>query len=413
MGPTDRIVEAIARDPWVITPDAMELVLGVVRRELSDPQAAAAIRTERRDRLAVQSPGGVAVIPITGVLTPYASKFDALSGVTSVQMLRAQFAEALSDPAVSSIVLAVDSPGGNASGIHEFARQIYAARDVKKVVTYVSNLGCSGGYWLATAASEVVADRTASVGSIGVLSMYRDDSKAREASGVVTHEIVSSQSPKKNLTPATDEGRAETQARVDALADIFIGEVAAFRGVDTNRVAETFGRGGVVLAEQAVKLGMIDRLGSLQSVVAELAGQSGIKGETRMGTTTTGAPATTPTLTCQERVAALRSADAEVVAAIREEAIREERMRIQAICALNTKGFEDLARAAMFEQAVNAEQLELQMFREQRKREEAVIKSHKGDATQVGNVPSSPMTGTTPSPLVAQIAAGGRRKKEG
>jgi ClpP class serine protease len=102
---------------------------------------------------------------------------------------------------------------------------------------------------------------------------YLDTSKRDEKSDVRRVEIVSSSSPDKRLDPNTDAGRAKVQSMVDALADVFIGSVAKFRGTTPERVASDFGRGGVMVGAQAKAAGMVDRIGSLETVIAELAGR--------------------------------------------------------------------------------------------------------------------------------------------
>jgi signal peptide peptidase SppA len=272
-----RVVEAIAREPWLITPDGFELVMSVAERHFSDPELAAVTRAARAAAMDVASPSpDVALLQVFGVLTPRASAFSEVSGLTGVARLQEQFAAALEDPKVAGIVLCIDSPGGQVAGIHEFARQVYAARGSKPVVAYVSALAASAAYWIACAADTVVADRTAQLGSIGCVMSYVDRSKAMEAAGTVEREIVSSQSPKKRLSPATKEGRAEVQTRVDEIAEIFIAEVALFRGVSPETVEKQFGQGGTLMAGQAVAVGMADRLGSLSEVIKGLrSGQSG------------------------------------------------------------------------------------------------------------------------------------------
>jgi len=100
------------------------------------------------------------------------------------------------------------------------------------------------------------------------------DTSARDAKADVKRvEIVSSSSPDKRIDPNTDAGRAKVQAMVDALAEVFVSSVAKFRGVGTEKVLSDFGRGGVLVGAQAKSAGMADRIGSLDSVIAELAGR--------------------------------------------------------------------------------------------------------------------------------------------
>lgn len=266
----DRVVTAIARQPWAITPDGLELVLGIAQRNISDQQAVLAAPTGRRESGKVQMRDGVAVISVMGPIFPRADFFTEISGATSIETLALRFGEAVAADDVKAIVLHVDSPGGSVTGVHEFGGQIFAARNVKPVVAYVSGACTSAAYWLASAAKRVVADETGLLGSIGVVAAWTDDKEARKSAGLTDYEVVSSQSPNKRLDPTSQEGRAALQQLLDADADIFIADVARNRGKRVSTVAEQFGQGGCMLAAAAVKVGMIDEIGSLEGVISSL-----------------------------------------------------------------------------------------------------------------------------------------------
>jgi ClpP class serine protease len=172
---------------------------------------------------------------------------------------------------VKGIILAIDSPGGEVNGTSEFAQMVYDARGKKPIVAYVSDLGCSAAYWIASAADEIVVADTARVGSIGVISAVPDPNaaSAREI------QFVSSQSPMKRPDPTTKDGKAEIQRTVDALGEIFVGTVARNRGVSADTVLSDFGRGGVYVGQAAVDAGLADGVGSYESVLADMMQQSG------------------------------------------------------------------------------------------------------------------------------------------
>jgi len=253
--------------PWAIEPQWLTTILEIANREGPGPEAVAQQVGRPLDNTrTVTVRDGVAVIPVTGPIFRYANAFSAISGATSVQILAKDFATALSDPSVEAILFEVDSPGGEVTGIHEFASQVYAARGQKPISVYAGGACCSAAYWIAAAADEIVVDATAQVGSIGV---YRAFPKGDEASAKAI-EIVSSQSPRKNLDPTTKDGRADVQAYVDAIADVFVGDVARGRDVSTDTVLKDFGRGGVFVGEAAVKAGLVDRIGSLEETITAL-----------------------------------------------------------------------------------------------------------------------------------------------
>lgn len=217
----------------------------------------------------VEVHGSTAVLDIRGPLFRYRSIWTWLLGGTAVEDTAIGLHAALDDDSVKSIVLAINSPGGQIDGINELANMIRSANAQKPVTAYVDALAGSGAYWLASAAGKIVADETAQLGSIGVLATVVDDREADEKHGIKRFDIVSSQSPLKRTDPATDEGHDQLQQMVDALAQVFIAKVAKFRGTSEERVTTEFGRGAVLPARSAVAVGMADSLGSLEGLLGD------------------------------------------------------------------------------------------------------------------------------------------------
>lgn len=262
-----------ASRPWLIQSEWLQTILSIAQG-MGDPEALQTKVGRPLDNArTVRMVDGVAVIPITGPIFRYANLFTEISGATSTQVLATDIRAALDNPYVSGIALDINSPGGEATGINELAAMVYRARSTKPVIAYAGGSMASGAYWIGAAASEVVIDATAIVGSIGVVMSYLDTSKRDEKSDVRRVDVVSSASPDKRLDPNTDAGRAKVQEMVDALADVFVGSVAKYRGVSVEHVTTKFGRGGVLVGAAAKAAGMADRIGSLDSVIAELAGR--------------------------------------------------------------------------------------------------------------------------------------------
>ena len=269
--PCQRVLSALTRQPWAIRPDMLDTLMAIAQREGNDPNFAA-MESERYQAggLSEPAPAGIAVIDITGPIFARADFFSDISGAATCEHITQALDDTLADPSIGSIILRIDSPGGEVTGIHELANHIYASRDIKPLVAYVSGSACSAAYWLASATSYIFTDKTASLGSIGVVAAWTDSSEAREKQGIKEFEVVSSQSPNKRLSPDSDEGRAALQTELDGLADIFISDVATFRGTTTDNVIAQFGQGGTFLAEPAIVVGMADELSSLREVVALL-----------------------------------------------------------------------------------------------------------------------------------------------
>lgn len=260
-------VRAIAAEPWAILPEGLETIVAIAAR-MNDPADLEAVLTRRGEQLEPKSRvrvrNGVAVVPVHGPIFRYANVFGRISAATSIDVLALDIRESMDSPNVRSIILDVDSPGGQVSGVAELAEHIRTWSASKPIVAYVSALAASAAYWLASAASEVIAARTASLGSVGVMSRLR----IRDDSNEVV--VVSEQSPRKLMDPQTDQGRADIQTHVDTMARLFIEDVAKYRGTSVDAVLSNFGQGGVLVGQDAVNAGMADSIGSLEATITRL-----------------------------------------------------------------------------------------------------------------------------------------------
>lgn len=204
---------------------------------------------------------GVGILDITGPIMRYGGGFFSfLFRSASIDGLARDFQALIDDDQVRSIILNIDSPGGTVAGVHEFANMIYNARAEKPISAYIGGQGASAAYWIASAADEIVVDETALAGSIGVvMTVFKgfDDEV----------EIVSTQSPNKRPDPETDAGRAELQRTVDAIAQVFVENVARNRDETVETVLNQFGQGGLVVGEAAIDHGLADRLGNLEDLI--------------------------------------------------------------------------------------------------------------------------------------------------
>lgn len=263
--PAKRITSALMGQPWAITEGYLQLMLQIAARQNLDVEAVERQLGRRLENTqTVQERGGVAIIPVTGPIFRYANLFAAVSGATSIQTLARDFSVALNNPDVRAILLNIDSPGGEANGVAEFAEMVYQARGTKPIWAYVGGTGASAAYWIASTADRIVAHETAMLGSIGVIAAIPTDEE-----GEIT--FVSAQSPRKAMNPETDEGKQDIQYVLDTLAQHFVETVARNRGVTTDTVLADFGQGAVLIGKDAVAAGLADRLGTFEATLAELA----------------------------------------------------------------------------------------------------------------------------------------------
>lgn len=221
------------------------------------------VRMENTDYVSVID--GIAVIDLIGAIYPRANLMTS-SGATSVQQFAKDFLMAFNDDAVKGIVLNIDSPGGDVRGIGEASELIFkAAKTGKKPIdAYAAGYMASAAYYLGSPAHKIVGNRSSLTGSIGVVLTARakDDGEI---------EIVSNISPHKRPDPGTDEGLKVLREQVDDLGQIFKSDVMKFRTITSEKFMSDYGQGAVKVGPRAKSLGLIDEIGSLSSVVENMA----------------------------------------------------------------------------------------------------------------------------------------------
>ncbi len=210
----------------------------------------------------------IAVINVMGVIAHHASQVDNISGPggTSTARVGQSFDAAMDDPAVKAVVLHVDSPGGGVPGVQELADKIFAARGRKPIIAQVNSTAASAAYWIASQADEVVVTPSGQVGSIGVYSSHKDVSAAAEKQGLkVTFFAWPPQKVDGNqFAPPSAEFTDKAIADVKTVYGDFRNSVARGRGVKPADVEAGFGKGGVELARNALKQGMVDRIATME-----------------------------------------------------------------------------------------------------------------------------------------------------
>ena len=371
-------VDLLTRQPWAIQAGTLETIVAIARRENESPEAVAAkLGRPLQNTRSVSVRDSVAVVPVTGPIFRYANLFTDLSGATSLEVLAHDFNAALDDPNVSAIVLDINSPGGQADGIAEFAEMVNGAD--KRVTAYVGGMGASAAYWIAAAADELVLGKTAEVGSIGaVFGVY----KSSGDDDVV--EFVSTQSPMKRPNPESDEGRAEMQTRIDTMAQVFIEDVANYRGVSVETVLSDFGKGGVRLGEEAVRLGMADRVSTLESVIAGMSGAATLGGSQPMATETGQPAADKPAILRGATAADLKEHNPALFESIRTEGEQAgagaEAQRIQDVFAQAMPGHDDLIQTLAFDGKTTGPEAAVQVLKAEREAMGNSLAAHKADA---------------------------------
>lgn len=228
----------------------------------------------------ISSVGGdrIGLMYITGVITSGRSASggfmnEGSSGSDSiVRMLR----KASENKSLKAIIIRVNSPGGSAAASQEVYNEIMRIRKEtdKKVIISLGDVAASGGYYIASAGEQIIANPASITGSIGVIMKYMNfeglmDKVGMEAVVLKSGKLKDMGSPYREMT---DEERDLMQAALGNIHEQFIADVAKGRNMDIAEV-RAIADGRILTGEQALGAGLVDTIGGLQDAI-EIAGEA-------------------------------------------------------------------------------------------------------------------------------------------
>jgi len=208
----------------------------------------------------ITMPNSVAVIPIKGIIVSEGES-GFFEQITSADSVIEQIGKAEENPNIKAILFEINSGGGSPVASDEIAKKIKSAD--KTTLALIREIGTSGAYWVASACDIIMANKMSITGSIGVISSYLEFSGALKDYNITYQRLVSGKykdigSPYKNLT---QEEEILFQAQLDKIHEYFIAEIALNRNLSINKV-RALSTGMFYLGEEALNLGLIDRIGS-------------------------------------------------------------------------------------------------------------------------------------------------------
>lgn len=279
-GRYEHVLSFALSHPWALMPDMLSVIAGILARRIAGQDVERAeieAALVNRKNLPQPRTGSVAVIPVYGVIAPRMNLLSEISGGTTFEKLTGQLREAMGNKAVRTIVLDVDSPGGSVAGNAEFASELMRARTKKPVVAVAQYLMGSAAYHLSSAATEIVAAPSARVGAIGTYTIHNDLSEALKQLGVKRTFISAGEGKVdgNEAEPLTDTARARMEVAVNEAYGQFVGNVVKGRGagMTAERVRKDW-KAHVYGASEALSLGMVDRIATLDETVARLLADS-------------------------------------------------------------------------------------------------------------------------------------------
>jgi protease-4 len=225
--------------------------------------------------LSTETPFGnkIAVIRIRGVIAPSP---ELLTETFTPDEAFSLLQRAEDDPAIKAVLFMIDSPGGSVVASREIA---YAVRTMKKpTVCWMGDIAASGAYWVASSCDHIMADPLTLTGSIGVTASYLEFSKLFEKYGVTYEQITSGESkdigsPFRNLT---QKEREKLEYITQEIFSYFLSDVKEKRNL-TQAQIEQISSGDIFLGKDAVALGLIDSVGTLNDAKEKAKALAGVE----------------------------------------------------------------------------------------------------------------------------------------
>lgn len=202
------------------------------------------------------------------------NEYEGISAQEVVDQLR----EIREDQDIKAVVLRIDSPGGSALASDMMWREIWLTNKQKPVVVSMGNVVASGGYYMACAASGIVATPLSITGSIGIFGLIPNAHKLlKDKIGlrfdqVNTHELADFPTLSHSLK---DKEKQLLQQNVERGYEIFKTHVSEGRNMTLQEV-DDIGQGRVWSATDALSIGLVDELGSLDKAIEMVEDKAGI-----------------------------------------------------------------------------------------------------------------------------------------
>jgi ClpP class serine protease len=253
-----QLAQRLYNRPLAMLPDGAELAASAVMRQLGLGRMlrapgrgvasgrpmmnlAADIEDDDEGPEAYDLVVGVAIITISGMIVQKLGTLRPAAGYTGCDGIRMAFLTALQDPAVRAIALSIDSPGGEVAGCFDLVDTIHRARGSKPIWAILNENACSAAYAIASAADRITIPRTGRAGSIGIITMHIDFSRALAKGGlaITMLQFGDRKADGNQVEPLSQRARAGYQAEADTLGRLFVATVARNRGLPAARVSAT------------------------------------------------------------------------------------------------------------------------------------------------------------------------------
>jgi signal peptide peptidase SppA len=254
-----KMIQKLLNKPLMIAPQSLEAL-------------ANANWFESDEKLVAATYDGVAVIPIHGLLTKRSELFDSFFGTTSYEEIHELVSLALDDPKINSILLDIDSPGGEVGGLFDLVDLIGESKNEKPIYAIANDHAFSAAYAIASAATKIFINRTSGIGSIGVIATHVDISEFDKKEGI-KYTTIFAGDKKNDLSPhepISDEAISDLQKEVNRLYKMFVEVVSKNRNISSAQIKAT--QAAMYFGADALSLGLADEIASFNKCLSIIGG---------------------------------------------------------------------------------------------------------------------------------------------
>lgn len=222
----------------------------------------------------------VAVIYVEGAILPgkpQPSPFGS-SGIAYSEPIRKALDKAAGDDSIKAVVLRVDSPGGSATASEIILDATRRVKAKKPLIVSMGNVAGSGGYYVACASDTIFADSNTITASIGVVSGKFATTDMWNKIGITwhTYDRGANAGMFSSRNVFNDAERKQMRALMDEVYGDFKGHVVAIRGDRLKKDIDKLAGGRVFTGQQALELGLVDKIGGLEDAIAHVAKEAKI-----------------------------------------------------------------------------------------------------------------------------------------
>lgn len=272
---SSHLIAALASTPWCLQADMFTTFETILNNKYTQNLNVTQMKAESGGKSLMSSALNKdsktkALITIEGTLLKRAYVANPVSSPKTLDDIQSELREAANNPNVDTIVLAIDSPGGQLPGTAETADLISRIGKTKPVIGWGNGNICSAAYWIASACNELYASHTSRIGSIGVYLAHISRAKELEDKGLKVTVIKAGKYKAigNSVQDLSKDDIDYLQKEISQTYELFMTDVAKYRGVDLEKVKGEWADARLFTGEKAVEAGLIDGIASIDDILA-------------------------------------------------------------------------------------------------------------------------------------------------